>query len=64
MLNADSDAIVVIGMLNKSLAIKAKSEKHWLLFFDHSNTYIFSKKNQNQNLAYSNKCKVVSFQLD
>jgi len=28
MLNADSDAIVVIGMLNKSLAIKAKSEKH------------------------------------
>jgi len=38
MLNADSDATVVIGMLSKSLAIKARSGKRSLLLFHHSRT--------------------------
>jgi len=42
MLKADSDATIVIGMLNKSLAMIDKSEKRWLLLFHHSRASILS----------------------
>jgi len=44
MLNVDSDATVVIGMLSKSLTIKARFGKCPLLFFQHSRTSIGTKK--------------------
>jgi len=44
MLNADLDATVVIGMLSKSLAIKARSGNRSLLLFHHSRTFIATRE--------------------
>jgi len=44
MFNVDSDAIVVIGMLNKSLTIKARFGKCLLLFYHHSRKSIATEK--------------------
>jgi len=43
MLKEDSDATIVIGMLNRSLVIIDSLENLRLLFFHHSNTSMCSK---------------------
>jgi len=62
MLKEDSNATVVIGMLNRSLPIIDNSENLRLLFFHHSNTSMCSK-NRKPRFGSPNMSQVDYFQI-
>jgi len=58
MLYEDSNARMVIGMLNTSLAIKDRSKNLRLLFFHHCKKFICSKKSNSKvsSSRYMSSC--------